>query len=86
MILYLYSCQAGYTGTYCNEEEPLEDLNQRSSHTHTSITVGVTLCCFLLLLLIVGVVGYMKYKRYIISFTSFTKIVRFLDSKIVVLF
>lgn len=56
-------CQAGYTGTYCNEEEPLEDLNQRSSHTHTSITVGVTLCCFLLLLLIVGVVGYMKYKR-----------------------
>uniref|UniRef100_K1QFA9 Low-density lipoprotein receptor-related protein 2 n=1 Tax=Magallana gigas TaxID=29159 RepID=K1QFA9_MAGGI len=56
-------CQAGYTGTYCNEEEPLEDLSRRSSHTHTSITVGVTLCCFLLLLLIVGVLGYMKYKR-----------------------
>ena len=57
------SCQTGYTGMYCNTEEPLENSAPRAQRNATTVIVGVTLGCLFLVILIIGIFGYMKYKR-----------------------
>lgn len=57
------SCQTGYTGMYCNTEEPLENSTPRAQRNATPVIVGVILGCLFLVILIIGIFGYMKYKR-----------------------
>ncbi|XP_078324156.1 prolow-density lipoprotein receptor-related protein 1-like isoform X2 [Crassostrea virginica] len=56
-------CQTGYTGMYCNTEEPLENSAPRAQRNATTVIVGVTLGFLFLVILIIGIFGYMKYKR-----------------------